>query len=257
MFIMYLKELLRRSLSVSKGLRGSIIITIFFSFSHSLYISGQQPSTILFHGVVLDSDTREPLYGAHFAVGGKTTGAADVKGMFSFYAHPYDTVRFTCIGYKDAFMVIADSLYANEYTAGIFMTADTLVIPDVVVLPRLGGLKTEMFSRSSGPDHETANAIYNLRVSAYQGLTGVNKLGDPDSNYELLRSQQQMDAIEKGGIPSSAMVSFSPLTLLPMIYLLAKGPPEEPVAPQPYISPKEIQQIRAIHDSLIYGKRKK
>jgi len=256
-FIMYLKDLLRKSFSASKSLQAFVIITIFLSFCLAARLSGQQPSVILFHGIILDSETRQPLYGTHYIIGGRSTGSADVRGMVSFYAHPYDTVRFTCIGYKDALMVITDTLYAKEYTAGIFMTADTLIIPDVVVIPRLGNLRTEMLSKNAVPDQEAVNAVNNIKISTYQGLTGVNKLGDPDSNYELLRNQQRIDAIEKGGIPSSAMVSFSPFTLISMLYFIAKGPPEEPQAPQPYISPREIQQIRAIHDSLIYGRSKK
>jgi hypothetical protein len=61
-----------------------------------------------------------------------------------------------------------------------------------------------------------------------------------------------LEAGEKGGIPSGQMVIFSPFTLIPIIYMLATGLPEDPPAPAPHISVKELNRIRALHDSLIY-----
>jgi hypothetical protein len=48
------------------------------------------------------------------------------------------------------------------------------------------------------------------------------------------------------------MLAVSPLTLIPLIYLLAVGPPEVPEPPVPYISAREMENLRAVHDSLIY-----
>jgi hypothetical protein len=64
--------------------------------------------------------------------------------------------------------------------------------------------------------------------------------------------KHRIDASEKGGIPSDQMLVFSPFTLIPLVYVLAKGLPENPVPPAPYISPNELNRIRALHDSLIY-----
>jgi hypothetical protein len=254
---MYQKDRLRKLLSANRRSISCFLLPLFFFFFVIQSISGQEPAVSLFHGIVLDSETGQPLYGAHFIIGRRATGSADSKGLVSFYAHDHDTVRFTCIGYKDALMILSDTLFAREYAAGIFMTADTLKVPDVVILPRVRNIRAEILSKPTLPDQETANAINNLKISAYQGRTGVTKLGDPAANYELLRQQQQIDAIKKGGIPSSAMVSVSPFTLIPLIFVLAKGLPEEPPAPQPYISQKDLEQIIAIHDSLIFSHTKK
>ncbi len=74
-------------------------------------------------------------------------------------------------------------------------------------------------------------------------------------NYELLRQKQRTDAIERGGIPSDKMIGLSPFTIIPIIYILAKGLPEDPKPPAPHISSRELQQIRAMHDSLIYKRK--
>jgi len=218
-------------------------------------LNGQQTSTILFHGIILDSGTHEPLTGAHYINMHSSAGAADSRGQVSFYARPRDTVTFTCVGYKDFRMVISDTLYAREYTAGIFMSTDTLIIEGVVVVPRLVNVRAEIMADRPPADQEMINASNNLKLSAYQGITSTAELGDPVANYELLRQKQRTDAIERGGVPSDKMLGLSPFTILPLIYILAKGLPEAPKPPAPYISSREMQQIRAMHDSLVYRKK--
>jgi len=224
-------------------------------FAAPLNLNGQQSSLILFHGIILDSGTREPLTGAHYINMHRSAGAADSRGQVSFYARTLDTVIFTCIGYKDFRMVISDTLYAREYTAGIFMSSDTLMIEAVVVVPRLGNLRAEIMADKTPADQEMINASNNLKLSAYQGLTSSSELGDPAMNYELLRQKQRTDAIERGGIPSDKMIGLSPFTIIPIIYILAKGLPEDPKPPAPHISSRELQQIRAMHDSLVYRRK--
>ena len=219
------------------------------------HLQAQSTDPILFHGVILDAGTREPLGGAHFINMRRSAGAADLNGLVSFYAHPHDTVTFTCIGYRDFIMIISDTLFAREYLAGVFMSPDTLMIEGVVVVPRLGNIKAEIMADRTTPNQELINASNNLKLSVYQGLTGANKLGDPAMNYELLRQKQRIDAYEKGGIPSDKMVALSPFFIVPLIYVLAKGLPDDPVPPAPHISSRELQQIRALHDSLLYRKK--
>jgi hypothetical protein len=250
-FIMCLKEHLTRSSFVNRTTRSFVLLFLLLVTS-LLTLSSQQTEPILFHGVIMDTETRQPLAGAHFQVKGRTAGAADERGMISFYARYNDTVTFTCVGYKEYHMIIGDTLQASEYIAGIYLTSDTLMIPAVIIVPRMGNIRAAIMADRPETDHEMINAANNLKISTYQGLSGANKLGDPAANYELIRQKQRVDAYEKGGIPSSAMVSISPFTLIPLIYVLAKGLPEEPRPPKPYISPHELNQIQALHDSLIY-----
>jgi len=224
--------------------------------------AAQQAGPILFHGVILDAETRQPLTGAHYQVRGvsrgsteatgRRSGAADSRGMVSFYARYPDTVTFTCVGYKEYNMPVHDSLHSSEYVAGIYLTTDTLMMAAVVVIPRIGNMRAAIMSEPPATNQELINATNNLRLSAYQGLTSASRLGDPASNYELLRQKQRYEAYEKGQIPSDQMLAVSPLTLIPLIYLLAVGPPEVPEPPVPYISAREMENLRAVHDSLIY-----
>lgn len=213
--------------------------------------AAQQPGLILFHGVVFDASTRQPLPDAHWIIDGRAAGAADSRGMFSFYARRNDTVTFTCIGYRHFMMTVHDTLYAREYTAGIYLAGDTTMIPAVVVIPRLGNIRAEIMSERPSQNQEVINATNNLRMAVYQGLTNAPELGDPVTNYEILRQKQRMEAYEKGQIPSSRMLGLSPFTLIPLIYMLAAGPPEDPEPPAPHISARDLDFLRQVHDSLL------
>ncbi|HUW93930.1 MAG TPA: hypothetical protein VMV74_12250 [Bacteroidales bacterium] len=254
-FIMCPREPLTRSSCRSR------LVSFFHFFHFALFIivplqlTGQETIPILFHGVILDAGTQQPLGGAHYINMHKSAGAADDRGQVSFFARPHDTITFTSVGYKDFIMVISDTLFAREYTAGIFMSSDTLMIEAVIVVPRLGNLKAEIMADRTPVDQDMINAANNLKLSAYQGLAGANKLGDPSTNYELLRQKQRIEAYEKGGIPTDKMLGLSPLLIIPVIYVLAKGFPGDPQPPAPYISSRELQQIRALHDSLVYRKK--
>jgi len=228
------------------------VLTLLLTAFMTQGAAAQDLQPILFHGVVLDADTREPLTGAHFTVKHRSAGAADSRGMFSFYARHNDTVTFTCVGYRTHSMTVADTLRAREYVAAIWLSTDTLLIPAVVVMPRLGNIKAAIMSEPPAADQELINASNNLRIAAYQGITSASRQVDPASNYELLRQQQRIEAYEKGGIPSSQMLSLSPITLIPLIYVLVKGPPEDPEPPKPYISVRELERLRNMHDSLIF-----
>lgn len=249
---MFLKGRLTRSSFAGKAvvvLHAFLFILIVFN---SQSMAAQEADPILFHAVILDSDTREPLTGAHFQVRGRSSGAADSRGMVSFYARHRDTVVFTSVGYKEYQMTVHDTLRAIEYVAGIYLTTDTLMMAAVVVMPRIGNIRAAIMSEPPLTNQEMINATNNLRLSTYQGLTSANRLGDPDSNYELLRHQQRTAAYEKGQIPSDKMIGLSPLTVISLIYLLAVGPPEAPRPPVPHISAREMESLRTYHDSLIY-----
>ncbi len=86
------------------------------------------------------------------------------------------------------------------------MHTDTLSIGEIVIVPRLRNLKSEMLYSRSESSTQLENAKYNLEVSAYQGKITSNKLGDPAANYEILRQRQREDAYSKGQIPSDRIV---------------------------------------------------
>jgi hypothetical protein len=250
-FIMFRKGRLTRSFFASRH-SAAYLLLFLFSVLKLTEASAQQPGSILFHGVIYDAASSQPLPDAHYKIRGRTAGATDSRGMFSLYARWHDTITFTCIGYREHSMTVQDTLRAREYTAGIYLTADTTMIPAVIVIPRLGNIRAEIMADRPVPTQEMINASNNLRMGVYQGLTTEPELGDPLNNYELIRQAQKMSAYEKGQIPSGQMIGLSPLILVAIIHRLASGPPEDPVPPAPHISVRDLEHLRRVHDSLIF-----
>ncbi len=205
--------------------------------------AGTDDALIRINGIVMDALTMEPLPGSRITVGRNSFSTADGEGRFSFRISRMDTVVFSVLGYRPAVFLVSDTLRGREFNAGIFLHQDTLSIGEVIIIPRLAGLKREILKPASTPDPETENARYNLAVSAYQARVGQVNLGDPESNYEVLRQKQRTEAYEKGGIPSDRILGLSPFMLLPAAYLLFNGLPERPPALRPDLSASEIDQI--------------
>ncbi len=250
-FTMFRKGRLTRLFFASRSPKAILLIIIFSAFAVQDSLA-QQSGPILFHGVVFDAATRQPLPDAHWIISDRSAGAADSRGMFSFYAHRNDTVTFTCIGYNKFRMTVQDTLRAREYTAGIYLANDTTLIPAVIVMPRLGNVRAAILAEQPSQNQDVINATNNLRMSVYQGLTNPPELGDPAINYEILRQKQRMDAYEKGQIPSDRMVGLSPFTLIPLLYMLSVGLPEDPEPPAPHISVRDMEFLRHVHDSLLF-----
>ena len=227
---------------MKRHLTGFFIFFIFLSFSYGQELKNTG-SNILFHGLVMDVNTQAPLPGSQILINRAFSSVSGDDGKFAFYVNRYDTVVFSRLGYKSTILYISDSLTGREFIAGIYMHTDTLSIGEIVIVPRLRSLKSEILYSRSESSTEIENAKYNLEVSAYQGKITRNKLGDPATNYELLRQKQREDAYSKGQIPSDMIVGISPLLLLPAAYLLMNGLPGKPPPLQPHLTDQEINQI--------------
>jgi hypothetical protein len=199
---------------------------------------------ILFHGIIKDKDSFAPVRDAQISINKSFSAVSDTDGTFSINVYRNDTVVFKHLGYKSVSWFVGDTLKGNEFAAGIYLPADTVSIGEVIIVPRNNNLRYQIMNSPSKVPANMENARYNVAISAYQGRTTTGKLGDPASNYGLLRQQQKTNAQEKGGIPSSQMVGLSPLMLVQAAYLLLNGLPEKPGAMGKAISKEELDQIQ-------------
>lgn len=198
---------------------------------------------IFFQGRVMDSETYKPLPGSRLFVNKIFKSITDNNGAFALYVNVRDTLDFSSIGYETAKVIISDTLIGKQFVTGIFMTQDTFQIAEVVIVPRFSNLRSEIMNGRTETSPEVENARHNVAVSAYQGRTTTGKLGDPASNYEMLRQRQKISAYERGGIPSDRIAGLSPFMLLPAAYLLINGFPERPSPLRPDISDRELDEI--------------
>jgi hypothetical protein len=218
----------------------SILIIAHSGFSQE---KGNSGIRILFHGLVIDASTLSPISNSQILINRSFSSVSGNDGTFAFYVNRKDTVVFKRLGYKSTIMYVSDTLTGSEFIAGIYMNTDTLVIGEVVIIPRFKNLKSEIMNSGSKIPATFDNAKYNVAVSAYQGRTSQGSLGNPADNYALLRQKQRVDAYEKGGIPSDRILGISPLLLIPAAYLLIKGVPEKPPPFKPQLTNYEVDQI--------------
>ena len=223
-----------------------LIILIVFSYLNICFSQNGITKTgpILFRGVVLDASSHVRLGYSQILINKSRSAISDDDGTFSFYANKHDTVIFSMLGYKPASLIVSDTLSENEFLTGVYLETDTLLIGEVIIVPKLTNLKAEMMNPKIKYDPRFENARYNLSIASYQGRISQGKLGDPNTNYNLLRQQQKRNAFEKGGIPSDKILGLSPLMLLPAAYLLLHGLPEAPPPPKAQISSKDLEDLQ-------------
>lgn len=211
---------------------------------------------ILFHGIVADASTLEPLTGTQIKINRGLFFISEKDGTFAFYVNRKDTVFFRRLGYKSTQLYVSDTLSGNEFIAGIYMHADTISIGEVVIIPRLRNLKNDILKSRPETNTEIENAKYNVAVSAYIGKNSISTLSDPATNYGHIRQQLRQDAYEKGSIvPSDRMVGLNPFILLPAAYLLIHGLPEKPAPLKPQLSEKEINQINDRYKEILQQRK--
>lgn len=233
-----------------------IVLVIFISVSICLSQNRVEGTrSILFRGVVLDAFSRTRLGGSQIMINRYRSSISSEDGTFSFYADKNDTIRFSMLGYKPASLVISDTLSGKEFLTGVFLETDTLLIGEVIIIPKLTSLKAEMMNPNVIPDARLENARSNISIASYQGRTNLGKLGDPANNYEVLRQKQKVDAFEKGEIPSDRIAGISPFMLIPAAYLLIHGLPEVPALPKPQISAKDLDELQKKYQELLRNRK--
>ncbi len=199
--------------------------------------------SVIVSGIVRDGATVEALQGVRVLRNNSASSLTGADGSFIVNALSSDTLVFKALGYKDAILILRDTLRGDHFIAGIYMKSDTIAIGEVIIIPRFRSLKSEILSAPGRDADIKNNARYNVAVSAYQGRTTIGNLGDPASNYELLRNRQRTEAYTAGQLGPDQMVSISPLILIPAAYLLVKGLPEKPPQYSPQLSDEELRSI--------------
>ena len=200
-------------------------------------------SKILFSGVVRDASTLAPLPNSQILINRFFVSASDEEGTFAFRVSRSDTVVFSLLGYRSVRFSLSDTLTGTEFMAGVYMSTDTVSIGEVIIMPRLVNLRSDILKTPPATNAEMENAKYNMAVSAYQGRIAMSKLDDPSTHYSVLQNRQFINAIDKGGIPSGQFMGLNPLLLIPAAYLLIYGFPEQAPPMKSTLTRQELDQI--------------
>ena len=119
---------------------GLAVLIFLISFSTGakaqVFEDPEQEELIQFSGVILTTDSLQPIPLAHIIVINSMRGTvSDFNGYFSFVAKKLDTVEFSAVGFKKAHFVIPDSIDNNRYSMIQVMSTDTIWLTETVIYP--------------------------------------------------------------------------------------------------------------------------
>ena len=209
----------------------------------SVHCQENQEKPIRLTGFVIDKETSEALGNSHYIINNERGGVVDEAGRFAILGMVNDTIIFSYLGYKDVTVIVSDTLRRSDYLVGIFMPRDTILLDEVVILPRLGSLKSEISALSSTQNMENLNAVNNLTRAAYTGISRNIRWSDADAQYTYISNQIKMRSMEQGLVASDEMVAISLAAGIPFLIAYYLKGPESPVRPKVILSQSEIERM--------------
>ena len=83
-----------------------------------------------------------PVPYVHVLITSRGEGAVgDYEGRFRIAAYPGDTLRFSSVSYKNAFVKIPDSLHVSRFKLHVTLVGDTTVLSEISIYPWPGTYK--------------------------------------------------------------------------------------------------------------------
>lgn len=160
-------------------------------------------SVVQFTGVIVESDSLQPLPFVHITVKNSRLGTiSDYYGYFSFVALSGDTILFSSVGYHKNEFIIPDTLPQNSYSIIHVMIKDTMLLKEFTVYP---WPTREQFKHAfmtlEIPDDDLERAKRNLSRDVMMAASGSIPIdGATTYKYELQNRYTRM--YQAGGYPS-------------------------------------------------------
>ncbi|MCG8578546.1 MAG: hypothetical protein MI866_01425 [Bacteroidales bacterium] len=189
--------------------RSQLLIIIFLCCLPHLSISQiNNQDSIRVTGVVFEQDSLNVLPYSRFNLDA-TNFSSDEKGQFSFWAQQGEVIRFSHIGYKDTYIQVNDSLKHKNYMLGVFLTRDTVLISEVIVMPRYENLSLKAKTMPLIITPEQAYATNNVRASTYQALTQTPIKMDAEMNHRMVLQERTWSTVYKTQIPPGKSIGIT------------------------------------------------
>ena len=145
--------------------------------------------SLVFSGIVLDAETSQPLINVTCRYGKLQGVLSDDEGCFRIRTARGDTILFTYVGYKPCRVVVPDTLRENEYMAGIFMSPDTLLLSEAVIVRRWGSARRQ----------NLINARNNMNGILKQAYSPTREM-DADMNPKMVINEYARSVEMKGHV---------------------------------------------------------
>ncbi|MGB0391352.1 MAG: carboxypeptidase-like regulatory domain-containing protein [Salibacteraceae bacterium] len=163
---------------------------------------------IQFSGVILDGDSLQPVPFTTIIVMQRKTGTtADANGIFSFAAQTGDSIKFTSVGFKDAYFVIPDTLHTSKYSLIQLMSTDTMLLRTHMVYPWPSKEQfKEEFLNTRIPTDDLDRANANL-AQAEMRERMQNMPGSGSENFKYENYQRAQQSYYNGQYPSWSILN--------------------------------------------------
>ena len=189
---------------------------LLFLFFYGIYsVNGQveKQDNLFVTGVVCDRDSIFPLRNALCRLDSTYRGV-DEDGRFAFEVKMGDTLVFSHVGYVPVKIVVSDTLTQRDYLLGIFMTRDTVLLAEVVVIPRY-------VLEDYKPDRSMENALYNEKGIVAGAFSPVTKM-DREMNRKM-QIEKFAHAVEnKGHVDVGFGVGVQSIRTIRKLYMSRK-----------------------------------
>jgi hypothetical protein len=207
---------------MKKNFQIILLICIFaLTNTNQLFAQGEH-KYITFSGMIMDSQTKEPLPGAYITIPSAGRGTlSDAKGYFLLAVFPGDTIVFSYLGFKKQFHVIPKKTDL-DYSVFVELQVDSKILKEVKVYP----FRTEEEFKQALVDmklpdereRKILDEVYNPQnVARMAAIHGMNS----EANYRYAMNLQQIQAQNRGFLNTNPL--FSPTAWWSFVQSIRKG----------------------------------
>jgi hypothetical protein len=219
------------------------LLVIFHVFTVMPFAQSLRSDSLHLSGIVLQSPELIPVSRVHVIVGDKLT-ITDEEGRFYLWARTNDTLRFTHISFRPVSWTVPDTLNHNDLLIGLFLTADTTFLEEVVIYPRIANLSL-MATRATREEEEMQLASSNLRTASWAARKTRQSEWDASKNQEFQMQKYHAKAEYRGMIPQDEILPIT--AIIPLALGLVRQIYNNSNQEQFRITPAERELIERIY----------
>jgi hypothetical protein len=189
-----------------------IIIAFVLTFTACYSQNDRDKDLIQFTGTLLSADSLYYIPFASVSVINKPYGTlTNLQGYFSLVAKKGDTIAFSHVEFKTAYLVVPDTLRSYKYSILQFLTPDTFYLPGVVVMPMPNRATFDQaFINKDIANDDMARAYFNMELEALKERSASME-NDASEAYGALVYKQMQQSYYSGGqiAPMNIMNPFA------------------------------------------------
>lgn len=195
-------------MSINRSSAFIVILALILNFPVSMRGQGNYTGLVQFSGLVVSSDSLQPLPFVSIVVKGTYRGTiSDYNGFFSFVSRIGDTLEFSAIGYQKGLYIVPDSLLSDRHSVIKIMTRDTILLPETVVFPWPSKSQfKQAFLQLRLPDNDYERAKRNLSLAELRSRMQTLPL-DGSGNYKVSIMETQDNLYRAGQYRSISLLN--------------------------------------------------